>query len=402
MSNLDNWHRSLPATYRYLLAAALTLTALLLRFTVIPQPSGFAYLTFYPAILAAFYLGGMGPGIFAAAASGLLAQYFFVKPVGMFPSDYEGYLSLIFFALTCFLIGFFISRLHNRNKQFELILNSDLIGMLRARNRRILWCNDALTRIFGYQREAMIGSSTRMLYPDDASYIHIGETAYPYLARSQTYRTQIQMRHENGDTLWIDLSGSGLSGIQGESIWMLNDITEIKNAELKNFHSAHHDSLTGLPNRLMLADRLQNTIAYTKRRGEHLALCYLDLDGFKAINDSLGHRAGDLLLIEIARRLEHSVREYDTVCRLGGDEFVLLLPYLENAGEYEEVVRRVIESVSHPVLLNGQHQVTVTASAGISLYPDTATDTETLMAQADTAMYQAKKAGRNRMSLFNP
>jgi diguanylate cyclase (GGDEF)-like protein len=164
---------------------------------------------------------------------------------------------------------------------------------------------------------------------------------------------------------------------------------------------AFHDALTGLPNRLLVADRLHQALAQAERSGQMLAVCYLDLDGFKPVNDTFGHAAGDTLLIEIASRLKASIRANDTVGRLGGDEFVLLLTGLGNVGEYRVALQRVIEAINQPVAIDETSEATVTASIGITLFPQDATDPDTLLRQADQAMYAAKQGGRNRCQFFD-
>ncbi|MCX8018465.1 MAG: EAL domain-containing protein, partial [Rhodocyclaceae bacterium] len=163
---------------------------------------------------------------------------------------------------------------------------------------------------------------------------------------------------------------------------------------------AHYDALTHLPNRALLADRLRQALAAAQRSGHWLAICYLDLDGFKPVNDTLGHAAGDQLLREIARRLEASIRGGDTVARLGGDEFVLLLGNLAGLEELENAIMRLLSAINQPIAIDG-HQVTVSGSIGVTLYPQDDSDADTLLRHADQAMYRAKEAGRNRYHLFD-
>lgn len=165
-------------------------------------------------------------------------------------------------------------------------------------------------------------------------------------------------------------------------------------------HIAEHDFLTGLPNRALLTDRLAQSIALAQRQGKKLALIYLDLDHFKHINDSLGHEVGDKLLQSAAKRLQTCVRLSDTVSRHGGDEFVVLLPEVEDVQEAVVTAKKLIEAMAQPHLVTG-HELSVTISIGISIYPDDGKDIETVVRNADTAMYQAKKTGRNTYQLFN-
>ena len=178
-----------------------------------------------------------------------------------------------------------------------------------------------------------------------------------------------------------------------------SDVSEHVRSERRLSHLAHHDALTGLPNRLLFRDRLQSAVALSRRNHWLLAVLFVDLDGFKAINDTLGHDIGDRLLQEAARRLQKSVRDCDTVCRMGGDEFALVLPELGDMHEAAQVPQRIVESLRAPVLID-EHQLRVTASIGISLFPVDADEPDVLIRYADVAMYHAKKLGRNNYQFY--
>lgn len=169
----------------------------------------------------------------------------------------------------------------------------------------------------------------------------------------------------------------------------------------KMSYMAEHDFLTGLPNRALLTDRLSQSIAFALRHGKKVALMYLDLDHFKHINDSLGHEVGDQLLQSVAKRLQACVRLYDTVSRQGGDEFVVLLPEVDERQDATLIAQKLIEAMAQPHVVRG-HSLHVSISIGISLYPDDGKDVEALVRNADTAMYQAKKNGRNKYQVFTP
>lgn len=171
--------------------------------------------------------------------------------------------------------------------------------------------------------------------------------------------------------------------------------TEVaEQATAKMVRVAHHDTLTGLPNRALLADRLERSIVSAQDQGHRLALLFMDLDHFKQVNDTLGHPAGDLLLQSVAKRLQACVRQTDAVCRLGGDEFVILLPVVPAVEDAILAARKVIAAMAGPHLISGR-QVAVTVSIGISVFPDDGTDSEALVEAADIAMYAAKRNGRN-------
>ncbi|BDT68664.1 putative signaling protein [Comamonadaceae bacterium OS-1] len=165
-------------------------------------------------------------------------------------------------------------------------------------------------------------------------------------------------------------------------------------------YMAKHDILTGLPNRALLADRLAQSMSLAQRHGQKVVLIYLDLDNFKHINDSLGHAVGDALLRAVAQRLNASVRQSDTVCRQGGDEFVLLLAEVDTVKDAARAAAMLVEVSAEPYIVDG-HRLHVTASIGLSIYPDDGSDVETLLRNADTAMYHAKKNGRNNFQMFS-
>lgn len=281
------------------------------------------------------------------------------------------------------------------------MLDNELVGIMKLSNRRIIWKNKAVDRIFGYGPDEMVGKPSKILYPDDASYVAQSEIGYTCLKTHGAYRTQLWMVRKDGEKLWIDVNGANLFGAEDESLWLLADITPIKDYQEKIEHIAYHDNLTGLPNRRLVADRLNQALAQAKRSDQMLAVCFLDLDGFKPVNDSFGHAFGDKLLIEIAQRLQASIRANDTVGRLGGDEFVLLLTCLENAKEYQMVLDRVIQAINLPVTVDAANKATITASIGIALFPRDSSDPDSLLRQADQAMYAAKQNGRNRYQFFD-
>ncbi len=292
--------------------------------------------------------------------------------------------------------------LHRLSIEQQAMLDNELVGIIKARDRHILWCNKAMNRIFGYEANELIGASTRILYPDILAYQTIGDVAYPILHGQGVYRTQLEMARKNGEKIWVDLSGVLLPDHGKESMWMMVDITPIKQREAEVTEIAYHDILTGLPNRLLISDRLTHALAQAERSKRMLAVCYLDLDGFKPVNDNYGHQAGDLLLKEIASRMQASVRANDTVGRLGGDEFVLLLADLERVEEYQAVVDRVMSAINQPISISESIQVNVGASIGITVFPMDSDDPDTLLRHADQAMYQAKLLGRNRVCFYSP
>lgn len=277
-------------------------------------------------------------------------------------------------------------------REQDAMLNNDLVGMARVKNRGAVWQNRALEHIFGYADGELDHHPTRALYLDDDSYAMVG-AGYAMLESQGRFRTQLKMRRKDGGEIWIDLSGAPVSA--DESLWMLVDITAIKAGEERLKHMALHDPLTQLPNRTLFVEKASMMLSQDKRHGACTALCFLDLDHFKPVNDSYGHEAGDQLLKAIAGRLQQCMREGDIVARLGGDEFALALGSLKDAEELMPILDRLLEAVSAPLPLGKGRVARVTASIGVAMAPDHGQDLQSLQRLADEAQYAAKGAGRN-------
>ena len=208
----------------------------------------------------------------------------------------------------------------------------------------------------------------------------------------------------NGTEVAIEGSVAPIHGREGHptgTVIVVRDVSAARAMSLQMIHLAEHDSLTGLPNRLLLNDRVSQAIASAVRHKHKVALLFLDLDGFKHINDSLGHAIGDKLLQSVGHRLVDCVRATDTVSRQGGDEFIVLLSEVENPEDAAITARRMLEAVAEPQPID-MHELHVTTSLGLSVYPDDGADAETLIKNADTAMYQAKENGRQSYQFFKP
>ncbi len=215
---------------------------------------------------------------------------------------------------------------------------------------------------------------------------------------------EYQVVDAHGDTRWFCVNGQpvfddhgGLMGYRGTG----SDITDRKLTEQRVHHVAQHDVLTGLPNRSLLQDRLGQAIAYANRSGRPMWVMLIDLDRFKFVNDSMGHKAGDVLLMTVAARLTGSLRDTDTVARLSGDEFVVILSEHHDEPLSPEIVQRVMDSVAQPVML-GTKEFFVTCSIGVAVYPSEGTPADSLIEHADIAMYSAKKMGRNNFQFYTP
>jgi diguanylate cyclase (GGDEF)-like protein len=203
---------------------------------------------------------------------------------------------------------------------------------------------------------------------------------------------------------WLRTKGDAMLDLEGQPIkvlWVTEDVSQRKDMDARVRFLAHHDLLTGLPNRTLFQDRLQQAIAAAKRMETRIAVLFVDLDRFKSINDSFGHRAGDTLLQAVAARLRRCVRETDTVCRHSGDEYLVVLSALRDPGEAGIVASKVVQAFEKPFTIEDQ-EVSMSASIGISIYPDDGPTAEDLIRNADAAMYHSKRNGRNRFEFFTP
>ncbi len=266
----------------------------------------------------------------------------------------------------------------------------------------IIDVNPAFTTITGYSREDALGQSPQMLSSGKHGagfYASLWDT----LNQQGHWRGEIWNRKKNGDLYAELLTISAMRDEDGNVlhyVGLFSDITHSKHQQEALEVMAHYDPLTRLPNRTLFADRFAQAIARTRRDDSLLAICYLDLDGFKQVNDSKGHETGDQLLIQVAERIKDTLREEDTVSRLGGDEFALLLGNINSLELCEQAVNRINESLAAPYTINDE-QVSVSASIGVTLYPTDDADPDTLLRHADQAMYLAKQGGRNCYHLFD-
>jgi diguanylate cyclase (GGDEF)-like protein len=215
--------------------------------------------------------------------------------------------------------------------------------------------------------------------------------------RTAADRAELRFRRADGSLLWAVVA---TSLVDAGTLAMVSDITERKAAEEALVHQAFHDTLTGLPNRALFLDRLGHALARSARRPASTAVLFLDLDRFKWVNDSLGHAAGDSLLVAAAERLRQVVRDEDTVARFGGDEFAVLCEDLSDETEAVTVAQRIIAAVASPIAL-GERHLALTASIGIALASGPGADPDVLLRDADSAMYRAKERGRDRIELFD-
>ena len=265
----------------------------------------------------------------------------------------------------------------------------------------ITFVNPRMAALLGYAVDEMRGQPvTAFMFEAD-----LGDHHDKMKIRQQGGNAQYErrFRHKDGSEVWALVSAVALQDDQRQfrgSFAMFTDITLLKEQQRRLEQMAHYDMLTQLPNRRLLADRLRLALAQTRRSSCLLAICYLDLDGFKPINDTLGHEAGDRLLVAVAGRLKQCLREGDTVARIGGDEFVLLLGGLSTIEEGDRALERLLWGVAEPYALGDSLPVRVSASVGVTLFPLDHAEPDILLRHADQAMYQAKQTGRNRYCRF--
>lgn len=262
---------------------------------------------------------------------------------------------------------------------------------------RILWVNQAFTRLTGYGETEALGLTPRLLKSgkqDAAFYEHLWHT----VTSGNVWRNELEELHKDGATFFVRQTITPIRDAQGEVshfIAILEDISTEKAAEARIEFMAHFDSLTQLPNRALFLDRLHQALATARRTGDAVALLYLDLDQFKVVNDTYGHHTGDLLLQQVATRLNACVRESDTVARLAGDEFTVILSEISDKADVAKVAEKIIATFAAPFDLDGQ-TVDARTSIGIALFPKDAPDDQTLLKRADAAMYVAKQGGKGR------
>jgi len=413
------------------------------------------------------------------------------------------------------------SRVMELVSEQRAILNSEIVGICKVKNRQMIWVNEAFAKMFGYSIDELTDQPTDILYPDLQRSKAFAEAAYPAIDLKGIYKTQVQYKRKDGSTGWYDVTGAMVNNESGESVWAMMDITGIVRAESNqrraarvfansydgivvtdsnnlivdvnpaytritgytldevigknpNFISsgrqneifyhdiweslkktdawqgevwnrrksgeifaemlsisvvrdqhgsllnyigvfsdisnlkqheqeldriAHFDALTGLPNRRLFQDQLQRELQMALRTGCNVALLVIDLDRFKEVNDTLGHDAGDRLLVEAAQRLRTCVRESDMVARLGGDEFVVVMPVLKGQTAVTRVAQSIIDTMQNAFWLEKQ-EAFISASIGVAVFPEDASDASTLFKHADQAMYEAKGLGRSRFEYF--
>ncbi len=267
---------------------------------------------------------------------------------------------------------------------------------------RVVTWNPSAEAIFGYSASEVFGESAYTLVQGAIDSERLASMWMELMQSKVSTRVSLANKNKRGEIIHTEWYSTPLVDNSGATVGvasLVQDVTERLNTERTIHYMAHHDALTGLPNRRLMQDRLNQAILQARRGQRHVGLLFVDLDRFKLINDTLGHETGDYVLRDIAKRLSKVVREGDTVSREGGDEFVIVLPDLDKPETAQIVANKILAELTKPFEISG-HELTVTASIGISHYPNDATDVQHLLKHADSAMYQAKDAGRNTARFF--
>lgn len=326
--------------------------------------------------------------------------------------------------------------------EYQAILDNASLGVTFTRKRQFLHCNRRFSEMFGWTSEELIHQPTQILYPSPEAYQDMTRIAKPVLASGQRLDIEILMTKRDGSSFWCRMLAKAIDPTDHSkgTIYITEDITERRNAkealirardeleqrvqertselamanarlqaeiqerklaEQQIRYLANHDALSGLPNRRLLEDRLEQALEMARRNVHQVAIQFIDLDRFKPVNDRYGHRVGDLLLQAVAVRLRALLRAVDTVSRVGGDEFVVVLPEMHSATAACETAQRILSALAKPYVIDGL-EMNVTPSIGISMYPSDGNDPETLLTAADSAMYYAKELGRGNFQLYRP
>jgi len=441
--------------FAYLLTLVLMGVALFVRLAIAPISAGVQYVTFFPSVTLAAIFGGYKSGLLATAIGLVLATYIFTPPYYSISIEVLrlSFWSNMVFLLDGIIVSFSIEAMHRYRLQlkkkfdesrkseaqvmelneelkrqiarreqvdkdlaeqeefFRLIAENveDFIAVLDMKGRRI-YNSPSYARLFGDVESLKGTDSFAEIHPDDRE--RVKQIFNNALQRGIGQRTEYRFLLPHGGISYMESSSGVIKNSQGKPqrvVVVSHEVTERKMAEQKIKEFAFYDPLTQLPNRRLLDDRLEQAIAACKRSGRYGAVLFLDLDNFKPLNDKYGHKAGDLFLMEVARRLAHCVREVDTVARFGGDEFVVILSELtgdesESTKEARIVAEKIRATLAEPYWLTPSPKGTakmithqnVGASIGVTLFHNDAIP-ENILKWADRAMYRAKELGRNQI-----
>ena len=295
------------------------------------------------------------------------------------------------------------SDITERELASQIFKNSSQAMMVCDMHNKMIGINPAFSEITGFSAEEVLGQDPRILASGQHDENFFKEMWQAILTRGE-WRGEIYNRRKNGEIYPELLMINTIRGPKGEIdhfFAIFDDISEQKRAAELIFQQSYFDPLTKLPNRRMFYDRLEQEIKHSRRSSIPLALLLIDIDNFKDINDGFGHKTGDTLLVEAAKRMRRDIRETDTVARLGGDEFAIVLSDIKELSDLEKIANEILQSLCEPFMLEA-HEARVSASIGIALYPYDGDDAPRLVQRADQAMYRAKHSGRSCYSYFTP
>ncbi|KAF0205880.1 MAG: hypothetical protein FD173_653 [Gallionellaceae bacterium] len=292
------------------------------------------------------------------------------------------------------------------DKRFRMVFEHTALPMVRnSLKGEFIEVNDAWCSMFGYSKDEVLSQHLtweQITHPDDKE-PGIAQVKKMLAGEIDDFKVDKRYIHKDGKVLWGTVQVSLVRDEKGAPDYIISaiqDITESKRAEQQISFMAYHDKLTGLPNRALFFDRLSQSMSQARRSRKHVALLFLDLDGFKPINDMYGHESGDAVLKMVAQRLLACLRAVDTVARLGGDEFAIIVGELDSPAEIERIADQVLKAFAQALVLPDGQECTVGASMGISVYPDNGDEMDSLLAAADAAMYESKHKGKNTYTYF--
>jgi diguanylate cyclase (GGDEF)-like protein/PAS domain S-box-containing protein len=290
--------------------------------------------------------------------------------------------------------------MENQNR-LNAVLENALVGIVHLKDRKFISVNERFEEMFGYDRNNIEGMRTEILFSSKEDFEVIGEQAYKNLRENDTYHDEWLVKDKSGKEFWCAISAKSIVDGKPEfgSIWIYEDISERKHTEEQLTMLANYDTLTGLPNRALFIDRLENYINLASRNNQVLSVMFIDLDRFKQVNDSLGHDVGDKLLKAVADRLTSCVRSSDTVARLGGDEFTVIMIDIKNELVPERIALKILSTLKESIFIN-DHEINISPSIGISMFPNDGTNVADLLRNSDAAMYHAKELGRNNYQFY--
>ncbi|MFZ4482333.1 MAG: putative bifunctional diguanylate cyclase/phosphodiesterase, partial [Rhodoferax sp.] len=278
--------------------------------------------------------------------------------------------------------------------QHSILSATDLSG-------RIVQVNSKFVEVSGYSREELLGQDHRIVNSGTHPPGFFADM-WATIGAGKIWRGIVCNRNKAGELYWVDSAIVPLMDAEGDVVRYISiriDITDRKRAEEDILHMATHDSLTGLANRALLLERVKQSVESGRRKQDKAAVLFIDLDQFKAVNDSLGHDVGDLLLIEVAQRLTNSVRTEDTVARQGGDEFIVFLPYVDDVSGVQHLAEKLLKALSEPFAIQDQ-TLYIGSSIGVAMFPQDGLSVADLLKSSDTAMYRVKESGRNNYLFF--